>query len=240
MTVEEDIQLLIQIVKKDIEIHEKRKFLETAPAKVKELDSRISSMDEELSKDENDLKALESERRILTSKIEDQNALITEKKLKLNTEKFKSNKEFKAMIREIEFLVEQVDGEEETVIGILDRIAEKNEEIAAVKQRIENEKDSLIAEKTGLEEKIKAFSRGVLLLQDEKMRILPHLSERVRRMHDRISAAKGDSGVANLVGDICQGCYSRVPPQKAHEIRRNDSILTCEVCGRILVYFPVD
>ena len=42
---------------------------------------------------------------------------------------------------------------------------------------------------------------------------------------------------ANIAADICQGCYSRVPPQTAHEVRRNNEIMTCEACGRILVYF---
>ncbi|MCX5754289.1 MAG: C4-type zinc ribbon domain-containing protein [Candidatus Krumholzibacteria bacterium] len=45
--------------------------------------------------------------------------------------------------------------------------------------------------------------------------------------------------MANLLGDICQGCYSRVPPQRAVEVRRNDQIMNCEVCGRILVHYEV-
>jgi predicted nucleic acid-binding Zn-ribbon protein len=28
-----------------------------------------------------------------------------------------------------------------------------------------------------------------------------------------------------------------VPPQKSHEVRRNDSLITCEVCSRILVHY---
>ena len=78
------------------------------------------------------------------------------------------------------------------------------------------------------------------IIEDEKIRILPHLSERIRELYKRILKVKGDSGVANLVADICQGCYSRMPPQKAHEVRKNDKITTCEVCGRILVYYPID
>jgi predicted nucleic acid-binding Zn-ribbon protein len=77
-------------------------------------------------------------------------------------------------------------------------------------------------------------------LEEEKSRTLPLLSEKIRKRYERILKVKKDSGVANLIGDVCQGCFSRVPPQHAHEVRRNDTILTCEACGRILIYFETD
>ncbi|MCK4597869.1 hypothetical protein KAU04_07495 [bacterium] len=34
----------------------------------------------------------------------------------------------------------------------------------------------------------------------------------------------------------CGGCFKTLPPQKIQEVRRTDSILTCENCGRILYW----
>jgi len=116
----------------------------------------------------------------------------------------------------------------------------KKGELSAVTEKANSEKGSLSEEKAVLERKMADYETRLKVLKDEKLRILPHLSERIRALYKRILNVKGDSGVANLVADICQGCYSRMPPQKAHEVRKNNQIITCEVCGRILVYYPLD
>ena len=107
----------------------------------------------------------------------------------------------------------------------------------AIKDRIDRGKSALVQEKEQLVARQKEAEDSLKIIEDEKLRILPHLSAEIRRLYERILRAKGDSGVANIVADICQGCYSRVPPQTAHEVRRNNEIMACETCGRILVYF---
>jgi predicted nucleic acid-binding Zn-ribbon protein len=123
------------------------------------------------------------------------------------------------------------------MLVILEEGEARRKEIKILTDRIGSDRSKLVAEKEKLEQEMGAAEDSLKILEDEKLRILPHISEDIRRLYSRILTAKGDSGVANLVSDICQGCYSRVPPQKAHEVRKNDQILKCEVCGRILVYY---
>ncbi|MBN2184400.1 MAG: hypothetical protein JW746_03640 [Candidatus Krumholzibacteriota bacterium] len=234
-TAEEDIQFLIQLIKKDLEIQKKKRYLDSTPGEIAELDKAIKSMDEKLKSEQDAVAALESEKRTLVSKVKSQNDEINKKKLE--RENLKTNKEYKAMGNEIEFLIDKVDMEEERIIAILDEIVEENKELSKIQEKINAEKDLLVEKKTGLEKGLEAERESLSLINDEKLRILPHLSEKVRKMYERILIAKGDSGVANLIGDICQGCYSRIPAQKAVEIRRNDKIRKCEYCGRILVYY---
>lgn len=141
------------------------------------------------------------------------------------------------MGKEIEYLLGLVDEAEERILTILDEILAENEKLARIQEKINNEKEVLLSKMKDMEREIQEERDSLLILEDEKVRILPHISDTVQKLYNRILKAKGDSGVANLVGDICQGCYSRMPPQKAHEIRRNDRIIRCEFCGRILVYY---
>ena len=238
MTAEDDIRLLIQIVKKDFQIQEKKNFLDAAPAQILGIEKKVKEMEEELEASLAQHDKLLKERVRLEMEADSQNAKIKEKQAELT--KVKTNKEYRALEHEIAYLEKQVDKEEERIIAIYDEIEATNAEVAKVTERIDKEKDSLLAEKGSLEEEMKKRKDEYAILEDEKIRILPHISARVKQLYERILKVKGDSGVANLVGDICQGCFSRVPPQKAHEIRKNNKILTCEVCGRILVYYPID
>ncbi len=235
MIAQEDILLLIQLVKKDHDILEKKNFLETAPGKITFIEDEITKMDEELRKDLDTIAKLESEKRTLDSRVESHNVDINKKKI--DRETLKSNKQYKLMGKEIEYLLGLVDEAEERILTILDEILAENEKLARIQEKINNEKEVLLSKMKDMEREIQEERDSLLILEDEKVRILPHISDTVQRLYNRILKAKGDSGVANLVGDICQGCYSRMPPQKAHEIRRNDRIIRCEFCGRILVYY---
>lgn len=237
-SIEDDIQLLIQIVKKDVDIQDKRKFLDGAPEQIKTLDKKIKQMDDELAESQSAIDKLDEERRHLEREISAQNDKIKQKRIE--RENINDNKAFRALNKEIEYLEKLVYKEEERVLQILEQAEVRKKEIAAIQEKINNEKGVLLDERKGLEERVVREEEQLEILEDEKVRILPHLSERINGLYSRILNVKGDSGVANLIGDICQGCYSRVPPQKAHEVRRNNQILTCEVCGRILVYYPVD
>ncbi len=237
-TVEEDIQLLIRIVQKDMEIRERRKLLEVVPARIKAIDRELKRMDEDLEGTTKMLDKLEQEKRHLDGLIDSQKAELGRKRTEQR--QVKTNKEFQALMSEMQYINSQIDKEEERIIVILDEMQARGKEMKAATERINSDKNRLIGERDKLGAHQREAEDALRILEDEKLRILPHLSPDVRRLYDRILKAKGDSGVANIVGDICQGCYSRVPPQKAHEVRRNDEISTCEVCGRILVYYEKD
>lgn len=234
-TIEEDIQLLIQIVQKDTDIRERRKLIESVPSRIKAIDRELKRMDEEYAETNKTLDKLERERGQINRDIDAQKQAMEAKRGEQRS--VKTNKEFQALMSEIQYLASQIDKEETRLIAIDDESEARKREIKRITDRIANDKSALVAERSSLEGSLREAEDALKIIEDEKLRIMPHISERVRALYARILRAKGDSGVANVVGDICQGCYSRVPPQKALEIRRNDDISTCEVCGRILVYF---
>ena len=236
-TVEEDVQYLIQIVKKDMEIKERKKLTESVPVRVKAIDKELKKMDEDLNETKHVLDALEHEKRHIEMDLKTQHSELAKKKDEQR--QVRDNKEYRAILAEIDYITKRVDQEEERMLAILDEGEARRKEMQILNDKITVEKNELLVEKEKLQQEMQMASDGLKVLEDEKIRIMPRISEGVRRLYSRILVAKGDSGVANLVGDICYGCYSRVPPQKAHEVRQNNQISKCEVCGRILVYYEV-
>jgi predicted nucleic acid-binding Zn-ribbon protein len=236
-TVEEDIQFLIQIVKKDMEIKEKKKLLEAIPLRIKTIDREIKKMDESMGETKRIIEKLDAEKRHIEMELKTHHAELAKKKEE--QQNIRDNKLYRAIITEMEFINKKVDQAEERMLAILDEGEARRNEIRIMTEKMSGERDALSAEKDRLQKEAGVTDDSLKILEDEKLRILPHISEEIRRLYARIKTAKGDSGVANLRGDICQGCYSRVPPQRAVEVRRNDQIMNCEVCGRILVHYEV-
>ena len=46
--------------------------------------------------------------------------------------------------------------------------------------------------------------------------------------------------VAAMVGELCSACHVRLRPNITLQIRRNDSIVQCDSCQRILYAVPVE
>jgi predicted nucleic acid-binding Zn-ribbon protein len=38
-----------------------------------------------------------------------------------------------------------------------------------------------------------------------------------------------------LNGGACGGCFYQLPPQRAAEVRRGETLVVCEGCGRMIV-----
>jgi predicted nucleic acid-binding Zn-ribbon protein len=238
MTVQEDIQFLIQLARMDLGMKEKKRFLESAPMKIKEINREVKEMEERYKEAEEKMEKLKKEKAGLDRDVKDDRAKIEEKKTEMLS--VKDNTEYRARLSEIQFLEKKIDNEEERILELLDLMESESKNVAGATEKISSERDVRLGEKADIERSMEEASGELDRIGEEKDRILPQLSDRIRKRYERILNVKGDSGVSNLIDDICQGCYSRVPPQKAHEIRRNDTILTCEACGRILVYFPVE
>jgi predicted nucleic acid-binding Zn-ribbon protein len=44
--------------------------------------------------------------------------------------------------------------------------------------------------------------------------------------------------VAAIEGELCTACHVRLRPAMVQLVRRNDDIVTCDSCQRILYYVP--
>jgi hypothetical protein len=233
--VKEDIRYLIKLVKKDMAIRETRAVLERNPEKIAKIDSKIEEMERRVAEKEEVLEDLHKEKRHLKSLIDSEQDKIRQKKIEES--KIPDNTAYRAWEREVSYLQKNLDQHEEKMLIDLEKIDRLEEELGRFNEEIDREKGKLLHERDRLEKMINRSRERLAILEDEKTRVLPHISEAVRNQYSRVLRAKGDSGVANLVQEICQGCFSKVPPQICHEVRKNDQIIRCENCGRILVFY---
>ena len=141
-TVEEDIQFLIQIVKKDMEIKEKKKLLDAIPPRIKAIDREIQKMDESLGDTKHIIEKLDAEKRHIESELKTHHAELEKKKEEQRV--IRDNKLYRAIMLEMEYINKKVDQAEERMLAILDEGEVRRNEI-----RILNEKMSVETERAG-------------------------------------------------------------------------------------------
>ena len=58
----------------------------------------------------------------------------------------------------------------------------------------------------------------------------------VLSQYQKLLATKAGIAMAEARSESCSGCYMSIPPQVFVNVKKNESIITCPNCGRILYF----
>jgi predicted nucleic acid-binding Zn-ribbon protein len=150
----------------------------------------------------------------------------------------KTNQEYAAVQKEIEFAQTEMKAAEDKV---LERMLEADDLTAAVK-RAESE---LAAETTKVDADRKAMAAEFAELRasletigSERTRVITSLSPAVLSIFERVAQRRNGIAVAEARDGICTICHVRLRPQVFNTVRRNEQIIQCDSCNRILYFVP--
>ena len=150
----------------------------------------------------------------------------------------KTNREYQAMQKEMEVAQGELRLAEDHV---LDRMMEAEALAASVtaaeaaqvaqKKVIETEKRELARALAVTEQVLKDASaaRGALMRELEPQTVV--LFEQIARMRKGVAVCATHDG-------LCSECHVRLRPQVYQQVRRNDGIVQCDICQRILYFVP--
>jgi predicted nucleic acid-binding Zn-ribbon protein len=230
-----DISLLVQIARVDAALHEHTVELSQLPARIAAVDRRLAAYEDQASKVTGSLEDMKSERRALEQGLQDDEARVA--KFKNDLMSVKSNKEYTAVQKEIAQKQEEIGQKEERLLELMDAIEEREASAGTEVGEIGSKRDEAATEKKVLEERREELQAEVNRLESEKPKLLAEVEDVLRRKYQRLLDKHGDVAVTRVEGETCGGCHTQLPPQLVVEVRKNDQLITCQSCGRILVYY---
>jgi uncharacterized protein len=148
----------------------------------------------------------------------------------------KTNVEYQAMQKEIAFAQNEVKALEDR---ILERMLEADElgaavksaeaESASVQKAVEADGRTLTSEIAGLKTRLEE-------LGTERRLVVAAVDPAVLAMFERLAGRRQGVAVAEARDGICTICHVRLRPQVFNTVRRNEEILQCDSCNRILYF----
>jgi predicted nucleic acid-binding Zn-ribbon protein len=226
---------LIHLQELDKNIISTSLFLENIPIQIKQINEKKDACSQILTLAKEKMVHNQKKRRDLEAEVKD----IKEKASKYNRQlnAVKTNIEYKSLLKEIEETQQKIDRSEEEIISEMLFADEIEEEIKAATQKyneegikFSKEKKSLEHEKEELESKRKEF-------EQEKKQILPQIPPDQQNIYLKIFDKNNSIALSPVKGEFCTMCHVRVRPQMLNEIKKEEKIILCENCGRIL-YWP--
>ena len=150
----------------------------------------------------------------------------------------KTNKEYQAMQHEIATAQEAVRGHEDR---ILERMEEAESLTAALKSaeaELKRQEAEISAERTVLDAESAELQKQADEKQAARSGVAAHLTAPALRLFEHVARQRKGQALAEARDGICTVCHVRLRPQVFNEVRRNESLIQCESCLRILYFVP--
>jgi len=227
-------ELLLKLQKLDDEIDAMRSEEESIPVTKQELDEELESLKQKVQEAKDNSIEFAKKRKELEIELDSMN----EEKNKFKTQLFqvKSNREYEALQHEIAALDEKGSGIEDKILGILEQAEEASAMIKQEESRLEEESAKAKTEQAQLDENLKKLKGDIAIKLDERTRLLVDADKVLIKRYERIRENKDGRAVTSVENGACGGCRRHIPPQEMQNLKRDERIIICEGCGRIIIW----
>jgi predicted nucleic acid-binding Zn-ribbon protein len=149
----------------------------------------------------------------------------------------KTNKEYTAVLHEIEGVERDIRARDDLTIGEM----EKEEALAQEVKQEEADFKAVAAdaakEKAALDARATVLAAEASHKQAERDAAASSIPEDALALYGRVAKLRG-TAVAEARDGVCEACHVKVRVQVWVEIRKNERLLQCESCSRVLYYVP--
>ena len=232
-----DLERIIALQRLDSAARDAQRRLAEEPERLKALEARVEAArgavtgaKDRLSDNQNARRAIEKDMAVHQGRLS---------KFRDQLMSVKTNVEYQAMQKEIEFAQHEVKGYEDRILeGMLEAddltaaVKRAEAESAAEQKAVEADRKAYTAELIGVRESLERIT-------GERAEVVSALSPQVLAMFELVARRRNGVAVAEARDGICSICHVRMRPQVFNIVRRNDEILQCDHCQRILYFVPV-
>jgi predicted nucleic acid-binding Zn-ribbon protein len=232
-----DLERLIALQKLDSTADAARRKLAAEPEHEHALETRLEAARQQVAAAKERVAANKNARAALDKDLAVQQGRLS--KFREQGMAVKTNQEFHAIQHEIAFAQTEIKKIEDTT---LEGMMEADDLAAALKAA----EAQLAAETRAVEAERKAGSAAHIEMQAtlekiavERAALVGALNKDLLAMFEAVARKRNGVAMAEARGGVCTICHVRLRPQVFNTVLRNDSILQCDHCNRILYYVPI-
>jgi len=229
-----DLERLIALQRLDTTAEAARRKLADEPEHAKVLEARLEAARQRVAAAKTAVAANQAARREIEKDVAMHQSRLS--KFRETAMAVKTNVEYHAVQKEIGYAQGEIKTLEDKV---LERMLEADELSSAFKKA----EADLVAEQKAADAERKAITAQHAELQasvdriaTERAALVAALDKGLLAMFEQVARKRNGIAVAEARDGVCSICHVRLRPQVFNSVRRNDSILQCDHCNRILYF----
>jgi predicted nucleic acid-binding Zn-ribbon protein len=227
-----DLKQLIRLQAIDVSIQELRTRIDRFPGISKALDDKLKSAQSGLETAKDKSKQNQGNRKKLETEISSIEGKISKYRDQMMA--VKTNDEYRALQHEIEHAQTAIRKIEDDILNLMMEAETSQSDIKMAEVRLKEDQAKVNDERKALEAENKRDLTALESYLKERKDIQGSVSSDLISQYERVRKHRGGIGVAAARNEVCEICQVRIRPQVFQEIRKNNQIIACDACQRIL------
>jgi uncharacterized protein len=229
-----DLERLIELQEIESKATGASRMIAEAPGRIASLDALLHSATAALDTAKQALAANKSARNII-----DKDLAVAQQrqgKYKEQLMQVKTNDEFRAMQHQIEAAAAEIGQQEEKTLVSMMEADEINATIKKAEAALKAAQAKVNTERAAIEQEVKANQAVVEAMTAARAKLVASMDNKgVVETFERIAKVRGVA-VARAEGERCTLCQVRLRPAVFVNVLKNDQIVQCDSCQRILYF----
>ena len=150
----------------------------------------------------------------------------------------KTNKEYQAMQKEMAHAEEEISAHETRMLERMEEADGLAAELKTAEVALKTEQATVAAERSKLDAERQLDEKELEKTLAERAGVLAQVSPAALKTFERIAHGRKGLAMAEARDGLCVVCHVRIRPQVFNDVRRNDQLIQCDSCSRILYYVP--
>lgn len=229
-----ELSQLISLQDVDVEIKRLKAEIESLPARRATLESQFAAENSEFLELKRQADEAQTKRRKQEEELNAEQQKL--EKFKTDLMKATNEREYSTAVREIDVAKKAISALETDVLKLMEQIEKFDAQIAERSPEIEAKRVALDGQLADYEALAKTNHEKLGKLSVERKPLLETLGAATRATYERMSKIKSGLALSEAVDYKCLACRMTIRPQVFNDIRRGETLITCENCGRILFF----
>jgi predicted nucleic acid-binding Zn-ribbon protein len=236
MALHPDLQHLIHLQELDLAAERYRRRIADIPELQAGLDARLAVKTAVLEAVKARIAASQAARRDIERDLAAVQARLS--KFKNQLMEVKTNKEYQAMQKEMSVAEHEISDQETRLLERMEEADALALELKGAEAGLKTEQAEVARERQALEQEKSGAGTALERTMAERTQVAAQVSRDALAVFERVAHGRKGIAVAEARDGLCTVCHVRLRPQVFNDVRRNDAVIQCESCTRILYFVP--
>jgi hypothetical protein len=229
-----DLARLVRLQEAETRAARAQQRIADAPGAIAALDVRLSASRDAVAAARQAATANQAARRTLDNDLRAAEQRLAKYKDQLM--EVKTNTEYHAMQHQIAAAAAEVGRVEELILVNMLQADELGAQLKAAEARLRTDEDTVARERAALEADVEQMHRVLAESACERTALAGEISPPYLAIFERVFKVRQGIAVATAVDGHCSICHVRLRPQVYNTILRNEEVVQCDHCQRVLYF----
>jgi len=231
---EEQLRQLINLQEIDNEIVQVKTRVLDHPKALAGIDQELQEVRQDYERLLEELEAFKKKRRGIEKEVEELEQRIKKSRAKLM--EVKNNKEYKAMLTEIDDLTKSKSSQEDSLLEMMDQLEQLAEQAKERRKLLEAKTAAGDLRKEELKKAAESCARELVELENRRREVEVRIERSHLQKYEFLRNRLQGLAMAEARQGACRVCHIQIPPQMFNELQRQDRLIACPSCHRILYF----